>query len=795
MFPLQVSLRVVCVILCCLSSACDTNKDHSDAPLNFLRPNPNSGLDAGTRTDDARNRETPCTTDADCADTQHCRAVNPNTSSNGACIELGNENEACRFGTECAVGLACVKQRGTVEGECQQLPSDCPSPPTCDCALELCDSQAGASCSVGSPDDPASSLTVTCNDEASTTTEPDQLMPDPAGVPVTLPFVVDDYFNPTYRLREYGNGGGSLEPLGCMSIRPGTVGDCHRFSWRWAEGSSPTNGYQWVLPSESNTPDSALLVAEGAQEVTFSAWGNSGPIVRFNVILIDPEGSQIVVSTDPIRLSSQPQDYSIDLSTYTYASVLSGFGWNASVAEQVTAVYSLGVYVDNIRWLDDSSCIPGTCQSLGARCGSVNDGCGDLIDCGPCSDCGNGQIDDGELCDSANLAGETCQGLGFHEGSLGCTDECTFDSSQCYTVRCPDNASYRIDGCVCDDGFIPSADNTECIEEPECDYPIYPLSVGATLEGRYTDVQPEEGVPEVVLDTHTGYMIQKCVAGVSGRTCNEGDYQILPVADAELYCNELTLGGFDDWALPPIEILASMIDEQGVARSNGIFRSSRFPNAEIPETDRIRQRFLISGTNVPHDDRYNWSRGMAHGTIGHTSGGVVRCARRSVMADMIEPVPRCITRLYERDPTSCERTLESNEYCYLEHFQDSMTGLEWKRYRDRYTAGQSFSNQEDKCDSLRENWRLPTLSEALTLFDYSKTEPPYAVYNEQSWSPTYWTNASSDLRRPSGVSFLDYKGRKWRFKPNDARTEIAEERTRNSDRYGSAEVMCVREIP
>lgn len=45
--------------------------------------------------------------------------------------------------------------------------------------------------------------------------------------------------------------------------------------------------------------------------------------------------------------------------------------------------------------------------------------------------CGNGVLDPGEDCDGADLGGMTCEDLGYYEGVLGCTDECTFDVSGC----------------------------------------------------------------------------------------------------------------------------------------------------------------------------------------------------------------------------------------------------------------------------------------------------------------------------------------------------------------------------
>lgn len=46
--------------------------------------------------------------------------------------------------------------------------------------------------------------------------------------------------------------------------------------------------------------------------------------------------------------------------------------------------------------------------------------------------CGDGVIDDGETCDSAELGGATCESLGFASGALACNAECTgFDTSAC----------------------------------------------------------------------------------------------------------------------------------------------------------------------------------------------------------------------------------------------------------------------------------------------------------------------------------------------------------------------------
>lgn len=93
------------------------------------------------------------------------------------------------------------------------------------------------------------------------------------------------------------------------------------------------------------------------------------------------------------------------------------------------------------------SCTPD-CQGFGPFCGDavvdaeeacddgVNDnsygGCaGDCLALAPY--CGDSLIDDvdGEQCDTAELAGQTCELLGFQSGDLSCDQQCQFDTSLC----------------------------------------------------------------------------------------------------------------------------------------------------------------------------------------------------------------------------------------------------------------------------------------------------------------------------------------------------------------------------
>lgn len=66
----------------------------------------------------------------------------------------------------------------------------------------------------------------------------------------------------------------------------------------------------------------------------------------------------------------------------------------------------------------------GTIECDVATCQLVTDGC---------TTCGDAAVEGEEECDDTDLAGSTCESLGFLMGTLACYEECAFDTASCVT--------------------------------------------------------------------------------------------------------------------------------------------------------------------------------------------------------------------------------------------------------------------------------------------------------------------------------------------------------------------------
>ena len=148
---MNVSVRWMLFLLCLIGFACGDD-DQTTAQPQSGENNENLAV--------AENNGDGCFTDEDCTEGSFCEALDPVASPEGNCAALGSEGASCVFGTQCAEGLVCAKEQSAATGQCLLFPSDCQETPNCDCAIALCASLAGSSCSAGSTQRP--SITLSC---------------------------------------------------------------------------------------------------------------------------------------------------------------------------------------------------------------------------------------------------------------------------------------------------------------------------------------------------------------------------------------------------------------------------------------------------------------------------------------------------------------------------------------------------------------------------------------------------------------------------------------------------------
>jgi hypothetical protein len=109
---------------------------------------------------------------------------------------------------------------------------------------------------------------------------------------------------------------------------------------------------------------------------------------------------------------------------------------------------------DCVTQNSQSYCGDGTCD-IDEDCETCQ------VDCGICSECGDGIISGNELCDGENLDGKSCVSLGYDGGDLACSENClSFDKSNCVReTECDFDSD-------CEEGEVCNLDGI-CVESQE----------------------------------------------------------------------------------------------------------------------------------------------------------------------------------------------------------------------------------------------------------------------------------------------------------------------------------------
>ena len=146
-----------------------------------------------------------------------------------------------------------------------------------------------------------------------------------------------------------------------------------------------------------------------------------------------------------------------------------------------------------------------TCESLDLGEGELSCTSSCTLNTGNCeeilsSECGNGRLEENELCDQNDLGGASCTDFGFAGGELTCNNLCAFDVTNCSGLSwCGDGEIQAPE--TCDDGNNQDDDGcaSDCIEEScgdhiqqadeECDTDGLIFQVCENVEGQPVGVR------------------------------------------------------------------------------------------------------------------------------------------------------------------------------------------------------------------------------------------------------------------------------------------------------------------
>ncbi len=163
--------------------------------------------------------------------------------------------------------------------------------------------------------------------------DPDMGTPTDAGSELTLPLAVDEagYVPSGY----FGDGetpGAIAMATNCDQRAGDEAGFCHTVTWTPGIGSAGFGGVFWQYPANNFGSEAGLKLPQGATELSFWAWGESGgeAVEFFSGLDVATDGYR--ASTGVVTLTDTPTQYTMSLCDADYDEVVSAFGWVAADA-------------------------------------------------------------------------------------------------------------------------------------------------------------------------------------------------------------------------------------------------------------------------------------------------------------------------------------------------------------------------------------------------------------------------------------------------------------------------------
>ena len=140
-------------------------------------------------------------------------------------------------------------------------------------------------------------------------------------------------------------------------------------------------------------------------------------------------------------------------------------------------------------------------------------------------------------------------------------------------------------------------------------------------DGQYSILPPSytDNGDGTVTDNVTGLMWMRCPAGTEGTFCEKGEPQRENWAKALSFCSRLSLAGYNDWRLPNVRELASIVS---YGRYDPAIDTTHFPSCPSERA--------WTGTTFETNARNAWFVHFGFGYVGtgeKAEGRIVRAVR------------------------------------------------------------------------------------------------------------------------------------------------------------------------
>jgi len=181
------------------------------------------------------------------------------------------------------------------------------------------------------------------------------------------------------------------------------------------------------------------------------------------------------------------------------------------------------------------------------------------------------------------------------------------------------------------------------------------------------------------------------------------------------YCNNLSLGGKDDWRLPTIKELSTLVDSS-IPYPGPTINTSYFPNTVASD--------YWSSTTLADNTSYAWDVYFYSGHVYYydkaLNGGYVRAVRGG---------------------QSSNNFVDNSDGT----ISDTSTGLMWQKATapGTYTWEQALSYCENLTLGGHSDWRLPNRNELQSIVDYSRYNPAIdTTYFPGTVASIYWSSTT-----------------------------------------------------